>query len=99
MIHDLGGLQILLNRVIACSLYLYYLFDMTWVDVCGYHLWKPSRDSTRPLGVTQGFKGLMHRLNAFVTSTKVKIIFFFCFSILLGTSKNLVGGCDCASKV
>ena len=29
-----------------------YFWYIAWYDVCGYHYWKPSRDTTRPLGVT-----------------------------------------------
>ncbi|KAI3695840.1 hypothetical protein L1987_78842 [Smallanthus sonchifolius] len=34
---------------------------------------KPSRDSTRPLGLPMGLKGLLHTLNAIVIPTKVLI--------------------------
>ncbi|GJU32439.1 hypothetical protein Tco_1176028 [Tanacetum coccineum] len=40
-------------------------------ELCGYVLWKPSRDFTRPLGPPSGLKGLLHTLNATVIPTKV----------------------------
>ncbi|GJR51334.1 calmodulin-interacting protein 111 isoform X1 [Tanacetum coccineum] len=41
-------------------------------ELCGYVLWKPSRDITGPLGPPSGLKGLLHMLNATVIPTKVK---------------------------
>ncbi|GJX75873.1 reverse transcriptase domain-containing protein [Tanacetum coccineum] len=40
-------------------------------ELCGYVLWKPSRDFTRPLGPPSGLKGLLHMLNATVIPMKV----------------------------
>nr|GEV96312.1 RNA-directed DNA polymerase, eukaryota, reverse transcriptase zinc-binding domain protein [Tanacetum cinerariifolium] len=40
-------------------------------ELCGYVLWKPSRDFTRPLGPSSGLKGLLHTLNATVIPTKL----------------------------
>ncbi|GKB76637.1 hypothetical protein Tco_0943532 [Tanacetum coccineum] len=40
-------------------------------ELCGYVLWKPSRDFTRPLGPPTGLKGLLHMLNATVIPTKL----------------------------
>ncbi|GJV29105.1 hypothetical protein Tco_1385553 [Tanacetum coccineum] len=39
-------------------------------ELCGYVLWKPSRDFTRPLGPPNGLKGLLHTLNATMILTK-----------------------------
>ncbi|GKA81699.1 hypothetical protein Tco_0788391 [Tanacetum coccineum] len=39
-------------------------------ELCGYVLWKPSRDFTHPLGPPSGLKGLLHTLNATVIPTK-----------------------------
>ncbi|GJX16435.1 hypothetical protein Tco_0217267, partial [Tanacetum coccineum] len=43
-------------------------------ELCGYVLWKSSRDFTRPLGPPSGLKGLFHTLNATVIPTKVTIL-------------------------
>ncbi|GJY96434.1 hypothetical protein Tco_0513344 [Tanacetum coccineum] len=40
-------------------------------ELCGYVLWKPSRDFTRPLGPPSDLKGLLHTLNATVIPTKL----------------------------
>ncbi|GJW27979.1 RNA-directed DNA polymerase, eukaryota, reverse transcriptase zinc-binding domain protein [Tanacetum coccineum] len=40
-------------------------------ELCGYVLWKPSRDFTRPLRTPSGLKGLLHTLNATVIPTKL----------------------------
>ncbi|GKA38731.1 hypothetical protein Tco_0731282 [Tanacetum coccineum] len=40
-------------------------------ELCGYVLWKPSRDFTRPLGPPSGLKGLLHTLKATVIPTKL----------------------------
>ncbi|GJY55390.1 hypothetical protein Tco_0454505 [Tanacetum coccineum] len=39
--------------------------------LCGYVLWKSSRDFTGPLGPPSGSKGLLHTLNATVIPTKL----------------------------
>ncbi|GJW16556.1 hypothetical protein Tco_0023992 [Tanacetum coccineum] len=41
-------------------------------ELCGYILWKPSRDFTRLLGLPSGLKGLFHTLNATMIPTKVE---------------------------
>ncbi|GKF67017.1 hypothetical protein Tco_0193534 [Tanacetum coccineum] len=43
-------------------------------ELCGYVLWKPSRDFTRPLGPPSGLKGLLHTLNATVIPAKSNAI-------------------------
>jgi hypothetical protein len=47
---------------------------------------KPSRDFTRPLGMLRDLKGLLHMLNAIVSSTKEDLCYcfqvIFCFILL-----------------
>jgi hypothetical protein len=47
---------------------------------------KPSRDFTRPLEMPRGLKGLLHMLNAIVSSTKEDLCYcfqvIFCFVLL-----------------
>jgi hypothetical protein len=50
---------------------------------------KPSRDFTSPLGMLWGLKGLLHMLNAIVSSTAVDLCFLlsFCFAKRLAKCK------------
>ncbi|GJV63430.1 hypothetical protein Tco_1474258 [Tanacetum coccineum] len=60
---------------VSCYLPLYFIssegIDTSVLDeLCGYVLWKPSRDFTRPLGPPSGLKFLLHTLNATLIPTK-----------------------------
>jgi hypothetical protein len=50
---------------------------------------KPSRDSTRPLGIPRGLKGLLHMLNATVHPMKAGFIFMFSVYFLFCIAKGL----------
>ena len=41
-------------------------------ELCGCVRWKPSRDYNSSTRATEGFKGLLHMLNATVLPTKVR---------------------------
>nr|GEU88214.1 hypothetical protein [Tanacetum cinerariifolium] len=59
-----------LERLLAEDPQSYFMEDAV-NELCGYVLWKPSRDFTRPLRPPSGLKGLLHTLNATVIPTKV----------------------------
>jgi uncharacterized membrane protein YcfT len=40
---------------------------------------KPSRDFTRPLGMSRGIKGLLHTLNAIISPMKMDLCFLLSF--------------------
>jgi hypothetical protein len=55
----------------------------------GIILDKPSRDFTRPLGSPRGLKGLLHMLNAIVSSAKEVLYFKLSFYVLFCFAKGL----------
>jgi len=65
--------------IIICSVFFFLFFSFFIQRFCGYIFCKPSRDLTRPLGGTYGFKVLVAHVKCNRDSYKSELRFYFLF--------------------
>ena len=63
----------------------------SFLRFCGYIFCKPSRDLTRPLGGTKGFKGLVAYAKCNRDSYESELVVYFSFSFILLEDEQKIG--------
>lgn len=86
-----------LPRCIYCVLsfsffsFLFLFLCFSFLRFCGYIFCKPSRDLTRPLGVTKGFKGLVAYAKCNRDSYESELVVYFSFPFILLEDEQKIG--------
>ena len=71
--------------------FLFLFLCFSFLRFCGYIFCKPSRDLTRPLGVTKGFKGLVAYAKCNRDSYESELVVYFSFSFILLEDEQKIG--------